>query len=87
MHMQPSSGDFFSSDPKALLESGQTSWNISWCACAPNTTFSNNAKADVFNYRERLKTQPTDPALQYGLALALSKTNEHDQALALMQDA
>ena len=47
--------------------------------------FSNNAKADVFNYRERLKAQPTDPALQYGLALALSKTNEHDQALALMQ--
>ena len=47
--------------------------------------FSNNAKADVFNYRERLKAQPADPALQYGLALALSKTNEHDQALALMR--
>ena len=39
----------------------------------------------MYQLREKLKAQPADPALQYGLALALSKTNEHDQALALMR--
>jgi predicted Zn-dependent protease len=48
--------------------------------------YSKNPKADVFNYREELAEQPNDPALRYALALALSKTNEHDQALKLMRE-
>lgn len=48
--------------------------------------FSKNPQADVFNYREKLAQAPDNAALKYALALALSKTNEHDQALALMRE-
>ena len=47
--------------------------------------YSKNPQADVFNYREKLEQAPDSPALQYALALALSETQEHDQALALMR--
>ena len=47
--------------------------------------FSKNPQADVVNYREKLKQTPKSPALQYALAIALSKTHEHEQALALMR--
>ena len=75
---------FFPTTRKAALASGLISWNINWCVCAPTALFK-NAKADVFNYREELKEYPNDPAREYALALALSRTNEHDEALALMR--
>ncbi|MEC8754969.1 MAG: M48 family metalloprotease [Pseudomonadota bacterium] len=77
--------DFFSSDPKGASRKWPDQLEYQLVRMRTKHHFSNNAKADVFNYRERLKAQPTDPALQYSLALALSKTNEHDQALALMR--
>ena len=54
-------------------------------AHARATTLFKNSQADVFNYREKLEQTPDNAALQYALALALSKTNEHDEALALMR--
>ena len=77
--------DFFSSDPQGASRKWPDQLEYQLVRMRTKHHFSNNAKADVFNYRERLKAQPADPALQYGLALALSKTNEHDQALALMR--
>lgn len=77
--------DFFSSDPKGASRKWPDQLEYQLVRMRTKHHFSNNAKADVFNYREKLKAQPADPALQYGLALALSKTNEHDQALALMR--
>lgn len=77
--------DFISSDSKGASRKWPDQLEYQLVRMRTKHHFSNNAKADVFNYRERLKAQPTDPALQYGLALALSKTNEHDQALALMR--
>ena len=77
--------DFFSSDPKGASRKWPDQLEYQLVRMRTKHHFSKNAKADVFNYRERLKAQPADPALQYGLALALSKTNEHDQALALMR--
>ena len=52
-------------------------------ACA--TTLFKKPQADVFNYREKLEQAPDTAALQYALALALSETNQHDEALALMR--
>ena len=46
--------------------------------------FSNNAKADVFNYREKLKLNPLILLCSTVLRWRY-KTNEHDQALALMR--
>lgn len=77
--------DFFSSDPKGASRKWPDQLEYQLVRMRTKHHFSKNAKADVFNYREKLKAQPADPALQYGLALALSKTNEHDQALALMR--
>ena len=77
--------DFFSSDPKGASRKWPDQLEYQLVRMRSKHHFSKNAKADVFNYREKLKAQPADPALQYGLALALSKTNEHDQALALMR--
>ncbi|MEC7250864.1 MAG: M48 family metalloprotease [Pseudomonadota bacterium] len=77
--------DFISSDSKGASRKWPDQLEYQLVRMRTKHHFSNNAKADVFNYRKRLKAQPTDPALQYGLALALSKTNEHDQALALMR--
>ena len=77
--------DFFSSDPQGASRKWPDQLEYQLVRMRTKHHFSNNAKADVFNYRERLKAQPADPALQYGLALALSKTNELDQALALMR--
>ena len=77
--------DFFSSDPQGASRKWPDQLEYQLVRMRTKHHFSKNAKADVFNYRERLKAQPADPALQYGLALALSKTNEHDQALALMR--
>ena len=77
--------EFFSDDP----ENGSRKWpdqlEYQLVRMRAQQHFSKNPQADVFNYREKLEQTPDNAALQYALALALSKTNEHDEALALMR--
>lgn len=77
--------DFFSDDPQSGARQWPDQLEYQLVRMRTKQHFSKNAKADVFNYREELKAHPNDPAREYALALALSRTNEHDEALALMR--
>ena len=47
--------------------------------------FQKNHAQGVKIYRKRLKDNPDDTAANYGLALSLSKTDEHDEALGRVE--
>lgn len=77
--------EFFSDNPQSSNRKWPDQLEYQLVRMRAKQHFSKNPKADVFNYQERLQQKPDDPALQYGLALALAKINEHDQALQLMR--
>lgn len=77
--------DFFSDNPQSSNRNWPDQLEYQLVRLRAKQHFSKSPKADVFDYQERLQQTPDDPALQYGLALALAKTNEHDRALQLMR--
>ena len=48
-------------------------------------TYSDNPAFDITNFRKWLTQAPEDLALKYGLALALSRADQHDEALQLAE--
>ena len=78
--------EFFSDDPENSARKWPDQLEYQLVRMRVRQHFSKNPQADVFNYREKLAQAPGDSALQYALALALSKTNQHDQALKLMRN-
>jgi predicted Zn-dependent protease len=77
--------EFFSDDPENSARKWPDQLEYQLVRMRVRQHYSKNPQADVINYREKLAQAPNDSALQYALALALSKTNQHDQALTLMR--
>jgi predicted Zn-dependent protease len=48
--------------------------------------YSDNPAFDVANFRKSLTRAPNDLAMKYGLALALSRDDQHDEALQLVEE-
>ena len=48
--------------------------------------YSDNPAFDIANFRKSLTQAPEDLAMKYGLALALSRADQHDEALQYAQE-